>query len=280
MKKSAFPYKLMAKGPVTTLAENQPSAKRGRVRIYPLLICLLLLLQPISSWAAFSPRAVLEDLYHRQGLGEGSFLLEIEAVSSDGTQQDRARIKVYLDESDSQLVTFEEPERMKDDRYLVVGYNTWILQAGMRRPLRISAQQKLFGEAGIAETVGLDYLNDYRIEESVETETEYQLHLVALDKRTAYQRVTIWIGKEDQNIKRVLLLAVNGQPLKELIYSKYRSINGHEVGEITVKNLLMEKNQQTALKFLNITEKQIPPAVFQPMMMGKAKQMIMTGSQE
>lgn len=280
MKKSAFPYKLMAKGPVTTLAGNQPSAKRGRVRIYPLLICLLLLLQPISSWAAFSPRAVLEDLYHRQGLGEGSFLLEIEAVSSDGTQQDRARIKVYLDESDSQLVTFEEPERMKDDRYLVVGYNTWILQAGMRRPLRISAQQKLFGEAGIAETVGLDYLNDYRIEESVETETEYQLHLVALDKRTAYQRVTIWIGKEDQNIKRVLLLAVNGQPLKELIYSKYRSINGHEVGEITVKNLLMEKNQQTALKFLNITEKQIPPAVFQPMMMGKAKQMIMTGSQE
>jgi outer membrane lipoprotein-sorting protein len=280
MKKSAFPYKLMAKGPVTAPAGNRPSVKRRRVPVYPLLICLLLLLQPISSGAASSPRAVLEDLYHRQGLGEGSFLLEIEAVSSDGTQQDRARIKVYLDKSDSQLVTFEEPERMKDDCYLVVGYNTWILQAGMRRPLRISAQQKLFGEAGIAETVGLDYLNDYRIEESAETETEYQLHLVALDRRTAYQRATIWVGKEDGNIQRVRLLAINGQPLKELIYSNYRSINGHEVGEIIVKNLLMEKNQQTVLKFLNIIEKQIPPAAFQPMMMSKARQIIMTGSQE
>lgn len=280
MKKSAFPYKLMAKESVTTLGGNQPSAKRRRVRVYPLLICLFLLVHPLALRAAFSPRTVLEDLYHRQGLGEGSFLLEIEAVTFDGTRQDQARIKVYLDESGSQLVTFEEPERMKDDCYLVVGYNTWILQAGMRRPLRISAQQKLFGQAGIAETVGIDYLNAYRIKESTETETEYQLQLVALDKRTAYQRAALWVGKEGGNIQRVRLLAINGQPIKELIYSNYRSINGHEVGEITVKNLLMEKDQQTTLKFLNIVEKQLPPAAFQPLMMNKAKQIIGTGSQE
>jgi|GEM_PF-2477126 len=242
--------------------------------LYLLTLIILIGFMTLSTGATFSPRAVLKEIAARQDLGHGSYLLEIEAVSYQNGNEDLARIGVYLDQEDRQLVTFEEPERMQDDCYLVVGYNTWIFQQGMRRPLRISAQQKLFGEAGIAETVGLDYLNDYRIEEVLETPSEYELTLVALDKRTAYRRVTLWLSKQNRNITKSVLMAVNGQPLKELTFSNYRSVNGHELGEITIKNLLLEKSNYTTLKFLRVLKKKIPDAAFQPMMMGKVKQFI------
>ena len=106
----------------------------------------------------------------------------------------------------------------------------------------------------------------YRIEESTETETEYQLSWL-LWINACYQRAALWWERKAEIYRvQVWLSMVN---YKRADHSNYRSINGHEV-EITVKNLLMEKDQQTTLKFLNMVEKQLPPAAFQPLM-NKAK---------
>jgi hypothetical protein len=211
----------------------------------------------------------LTEIYERQGLGTGSFVLDLQVDSLDGQKTQTAMVRVYLHEAKKQMVTFIQPERLTNQSYLVIDSNTWMYQQGLNRPLRISAQQKLFGEAGIAETVGIDYLHDYQVIELEETATHYQMELVALDKRTAYQKASLWVAKDRVRIEKIVLSALNGQPLKELLYRDYRSLNGHEVATMEIRNLLYQKTKRTVVNYLAIRDQTLPENAFDPLMMGK-----------
>lgn len=250
--------------------------KKGLGKAFSLLAFWLVgsVLVPSCGLGAVNPNEILESIYERQGLKNGSYVMEIEAVTYEGRKEDKARIRVYLGENGQQAVTFLEPLRLSDQIYLVVGYNTWMYQEGLHRPIRISARQRLFGEAGIAETVGIDYLRDYRVSGFSENESEYIMDVEALDTKTAYRRARLWIEKKSLRLVKAVLTAVSGDPLKELTFTAYQNINGHEVSIISIKNLLMDKDHRTELRFLNITPKHLPDQAFQPMMIGSFKLMV------
>ncbi|HHT48257.1 MAG TPA: outer membrane lipoprotein-sorting protein [Firmicutes bacterium] len=241
---------------------------RLRIRIMVGVVVSSLLCLSLKALAQ-DPKGILEEIYARQGLGAGSFILNLRVDSFDGETQQTAEVRVYLHATKKQMVTFISPERLIDQSFLVIGSNTWMYQKGLNRPLRISAQQKLFGEAGIAETVGIDYLHDYRVVAMEETATHYQLALEALERKTAYQRAKLWIEKNGVVVEKILLLSVHGEPLKELRYDHYRSLNGHEVATIEIRNQLYEKDRRTVLNYLSIQKRELPETAFDPLMMGK-----------
>lgn len=244
---------------------------RTKIMIHAFLLFLLCLsLKALAQ----DPQRILEDIYERQGLDAGSFILNLRVESFDGKATQTAYVRVYLHATKKQMVTFTGPERLTDQSFLVIDSNTWMYQKGLNRPLRISAQQKLFGEAGIAETVGIDYLHDYRVVEMEETATHYQLELEALEKKTAYQRARLWIGKNRVVVEKILLLSLNGQPLKELRYDNHQSLNGHEVATIEIRNLLYEKDHRTVMNYLSIQKRELPETVFDPLMMGKFRLLV------
>ncbi len=221
---------------------------------------------------AINYKDILTDIYNRQGLaGKGSFELNLRVVSFRGKESNTSSIRVFFNDGKKQLVTFIEPERLKGDYYLVNGYNTWMYQKGLRRPIRISAQQKIFGDAGIAETAGINYLEDYNIVETIGNDGEYLMELKAIDTRTAYQRATIWISKGDLRIKKIILKALNGQSMKSLDYSNYQLIDGHEVAAIEINNLLQNKNDKTVMEFTSIKRRTFAAEIFDPLMMGKIR---------
>jgi outer membrane lipoprotein-sorting protein len=220
--------------------------------------------------AAMNPRDILTDIFKRQGLtGEGSFEINLQVVSFKGEARNDSRVRVFLDDGRKQLVTFIEPERLKDDYYLVNGYNTWMYRKELKRPLRISAQQRLFGNAGIAETAGINYLNDYDIIKATENDGEYLIELQAKDGRTAYQRASMWISKSSLRISKIILKALNGQELKSLLYGDYRMVDGHEMAVIEINNLLQNMNEKTIIKYTGIKSRTFDPEIFDPLMMGK-----------
>ncbi len=226
---------------------------------------------------ALEAEELLKDIYRRQGFGKGSYILEIQVDLQQKNEVQTSHVRVYLHESNKQLVTFLSPQRMTGQSFLVSDNNTWMHQEGLNRPLRISPQQKLFGEAGIAETIGIDYLNDYRITERAETPTEHILDLEATDVKTAYQRARLWIDKEEVKIEKVVLMAINGLPLKELIFSDYCLLNDHEVARIDIRNLLSEKDQNTVINYLSIEESRLPAEIFDPLLMGKSQFLLKKG---
>ncbi len=232
----------------------------------------------LSGWisgvssAAMNARDILVDIYNRQGINsKGSYEMDLKVISYKGKESSPAGIKVYFYSSGKQLVTFIEPERLKDNCYLVNGYNTWMYQKGLQRPIRISAQQRLFGDAGIAETAGINYLDEYKIVKAEENNDQYFMELKAKDEKTAYQLASFCINKADLRIAKIILKAVNGQPLKSLNYSNYTMVDGHEMGTIEIKNLLQKKDNRTVMEFTAIKSRSFPPEAFDPLTMGKIR---------
>lgn len=226
----------------------------------------------VNQSLAMNPRDILTDIYNRQGLaGNGSFELNLRVISFQGKESNTSSIRVLFCDGKKQLVTFIEPERLKDDYFLVNGYNTWMYQKGLRRPIRISAQQKLFGNAGIAETAGINYLDDYDIINTTDNDGEYLMELKAKDQKIGYQLASIWICKENLRISKIMLKALNGQALKSLHYHNYNSVDGHEVAAVEINNLLQQKNERTVMEYTSIKSRTFAPEIFDPLMMGKIR---------
>lgn len=60
-------------------------------------------------------------------------------------------------------VEFLAPESLKGTIYLVVGDDIYFWQPGLLQPIRISGQQKIFGDASIAEAAGIQFSGKYSI---------------------------------------------------------------------------------------------------------------------
>jgi hypothetical protein len=167
------------------------------------------------------------------------------------------------------MVTFTAPQNLKNNKFLVIGTNTWMSKQGLRRPLRISGNQKLFGDAGVGATVGIDYYHDYQVQEFKQETENYSLELVAKDQKTAYQQISLKISKENYLLQESILKSVNGTPLKKLNYHDYQQIGKHYLADITIKNLLQNQDRVTELKYLDIKDKDLEAKAFQPLMMGQ-----------
>jgi len=183
-----------------------------------IIILFLLIILPSGIVAATNPKELLRQAQERQNLNQDSYLLEMKSIIQDKDKTDTAKLKVYIYQGGTkQLVTFNAPKRLADNKYLVIDSNTWMYQQGLSRPIRISGRQKLFGDAGIGETVGVNYYQDYKITNSTKHNETYLLDLVAEDKKTAYQQARLWITN-DGYLKKVILKALNGTPLKKITY--------------------------------------------------------------
>lgn len=245
--------------------------KKGNILFCLLLVTLILLLFILEpTWAETDPEGILKYVFERQGFLNGSFRIDINATSMNKKEVNRAVVRIYVDSKEKkQIIIFTAPEKLKGSSYLVIGYNTWIYEKGLKRPLRISAQQKLFGDAGIAETAGIDYVNNYEIIKMVENNSTLEFDLKALDQRTAYQQAKIWISQDELKLNKINLMTMNGKPLKELRYFDFHLVNGHELASIEIRNLLYEKDRTTILQFVDVEDCIVPAEAYNPLMMDK-----------
>lgn len=162
------------------------------------------------------------------------------------------------------MVTYTKPEKMKSTYYLVNGYNTWLLMANMGQPIQISPQQKLFGDAGIAEVTGIDYIYDYKIDKMTEDNTYYWLELTGVNKKVTYQKLKIQIRKAVNILEKVVLYSVSGIALKEIRYYDLQVINNFRVPKIEISDLLQQTDNKTRVTIKSITKRNLPLEAFNP----------------
>ena len=208
------------------------------------LLLLIGLIVVGQVWAAMTPAEVLNNIQQRRGTDEGSYVIELKITSYHKQEIDTAKVKVYLSEY-GVLITFTAPERRTNELYLISGYNTWMYQTGLLHPIRISPQQALFGDAGIAIAAGLNYARDFKVVQATETDNQYQFDLKALDPRTSYQQASLWIDKNGLFLQKVVLKGLNGQPLRELINYDYKQLDGHELSTMEVLESIAKKEDRT-----------------------------------
>lgn len=243
-----------------------------------LIAALALLWTAATASAASDPAALLRTADESRGLTATAQVvsMSIDTTSKSGT--DHATLEVYLKRDSAglrQLVRFLAPKRMVGQVFLVVGNNTWMYQPGLQRPIRISAQQKLFGDAGIAEAAGLEYAPNYRVEaEAAETAggaALRRLELLAKAPDVPYQRVTLWLDPVDGRVVKSVLSTPSGQALKTLTYDQYETATGRPVlKRFVVKNELT-KGSSSVLTVLKVEERELSDQLFKPEFMHQAQ---------
>ncbi|MCI2430101.1 outer membrane lipoprotein-sorting protein [Candidatus Acetothermia bacterium] len=170
-------------------------------------------------------------------------------------------------------VEFLAPESMKGTIYLVVGDDIYFWQPGLLQPIRISGQQKIFGDASIAEAAGIQFSGKYAVknkqEERLDGREALKLSLEATSERVAFAKVTLWLDKRELKPIQAILHAVSGEPLKKMLYTKYAKLKDDEyAAEIAVEDLLF-KNLKTTIQISEVKIQDLPDGLFDPQKLGR-----------
>jgi outer membrane lipoprotein-sorting protein len=183
-----------------------------------LLVLALAALLPAQA-SAQSPTA-LELLQSadraRGGLGQGITW----TVTSDATEEGETTTRTFLVKArgNDALVESLAPARYKGEIMLFNDRTIWFVKPGLRKPVSISARQRLAGLAANGDIASTNYARDYDGtivgEEAVDGDPAWKLELKAKVKNVTYDRIRSWISKKRRLGVKAEFLTVGGEVFK------------------------------------------------------------------
>lgn len=149
---------------------------------------------------------------------------------------------------------------MLDDKF-------WLLLPGTRRPLRISAAQKLLGEASTGDVATLTWSEDYRAEllgeETVDGAPALRLSLQARSRGLSYQRIEALVHRDTHQPLRASMYLKSGKLAKEAEF-----VLGELDGQPRIVRMLLhdriDKGRRTVVDYLEVRPEAIPDKLYNP----------------
>jgi hypothetical protein len=182
-------------------------------------VLLLLLSGPELAGAQPAPTAdqLLKDSDRaRGGLAEG--ITWNAAVETDEDGSKSSRTFLVKARGDDALVEALAPPRHKGEIMLFNDRTIWFVKPGLRRPVSISARQRLHGDAANGDIASTQYARDYEGkivgEEDVNGQPAYKLELDARAKNVTYDRIRYWVSKKGHLGIKAEFLTVGGEVFK------------------------------------------------------------------
>jgi hypothetical protein len=136
------------------------------------------------------------------------------------------------------------PPRHKGEVYLFNDRNLWFVKPGLRRPIAISARQRLQGEASNGDVASTNYARDYQGtvvgEDVVGGEPAWRLDLVARSKDVTYDRIRYWISKRQHLGLKAEFLTVGGDLFKTATFeygNRVRLPGGEEIDFVSTMTI-------------------------------------------
>jgi Outer membrane lipoprotein-sorting protein len=157
----------------------------------------------------------------RGGLKDGiTWTVEITSVEDGVTTQHAYLVKAHGDDA---LAEATAPPRAKGEKMLFNDRTLWFIKPGLRKPVSISARQKLSGQAANGDIASTHYARDYDAvisgEEAVNGEPSYRLELKAKTPSVTYDRIRYWISKSRRQALKAEFLTVSGEVFKSASFA-------------------------------------------------------------
>ncbi|MFZ4764591.1 MAG: outer membrane lipoprotein-sorting protein [Roseimicrobium sp.] len=179
------------------------------------------------------------------------------------------------------LATLTAPESERGKMYLRKTDGLWFYDPKAKRPVRISAQQRLYGQASLDDFMSTDLRSDYAPKlEADETVNDsagqarscQKLRLTALRKSAPYAAITLWVDRDNHQAVKATCFAAAGRPLRTVYYGKFRGFLGS--ARPTEVQLVDEVRPGTVtqLRFSDFDERDMPEAWFDPAQLPQTQQ--------
>ncbi len=236
-----------------------------------LIMTLLLAASPIAAAADAAEILAGADAY--RNFRDQSFTFDLVLRSqSPGKDEKVFGLEVEIKDSHTSLVKYVEPASERGKAMLMAGNNLWFQAPHNRKPIRITPQQRLLGEASNGDVASTDFSGDYHPElvgsEQVDGVACHKLKLTAKPETpAAYKSLYLWVRKDDLAPVKAEFFAPSGKPLKTAWYRRYEPVEAaggkRQLTEIEIVNALNEQ-QRTVMEYSNFAIRDLPDAHFNP----------------
>ena len=190
------------------------------------------------------------------------------------------RYTVFTQAQHRSLVLMKSPSE-QGQKVLMLGDDFWLLMPGSQRPMRITASQKLLGEASTGDIATMSWSDDYSGtlvgEESCKPEAEVDsatarpclhLSLTANRKGVTYQRIELWLGKARHEPLKADLYVQSDKLAKQARFIFDKPNAPTLVTEMRLQDQL-SNHKETRVQYGARVAKQVPEAWLNPMFLAR-----------
>lgn len=200
----------------------------------------------------------------KRGLGNISHSFKVTINNSNDTKTEV--YKVNFNDVNKSLVEQLEPERAKGRKILLKDYDMWLFTPDIKKPVRISMDQKLTGEVANGDIANTNYASDYSAKilgtDKLNGTEVYRIELLAKNKKVTYNKIEYVIKKSDATPIAATFFAVSGKPLKRAFFQDYKMIKGAQRSTKMVIQDFLKKDRTSTMVFSNHTPEKFGESMF------------------
>jgi len=183
----------------------------------------------------------------------------------DGELKEEGSYETSIKGDDRTLVKFMNVD-VKGQYLLMLEDAMWIYMPNTRKPIRITPLQRLLGNASNGDVARTRYVGDYapalKGEEKVDGVPCYVLNLDAKREGATYNRVELWVRKEDARPRKAEIYLSSGKHYKTIFYDTFAVMHDRLLlTQMTILDRLRE-GSKTIMSFSGYTPKEIPEKYF------------------
>ena len=191
--------------------------------------------------------------------------IEINLLKNGKINKER-RYSVFIKPGRRSLVLFRHAAE-RGQKVLMLDDKFWTILPKSKRPIRITASQKLLGEASSGDIATMTWSEDYRGtligEADINGVTCLHLMLTAARKGVSYQKVELYLTKNEHYPLQAKLFLASGK-LAKIAEFEMGELNGDpQVTKMILRDLI-QKNRRTDIRYLSATQKTLEDKYYNP----------------
>jgi hypothetical protein len=168
------------------------------------------------------------------------------------------------------LVQAIAPARNKGEVFLFNDHDLWFAKPGLKKPVAISARQRLTGQAANGDIASTHYFRDYNasIESKgkVDGEAVYVLKLKAKDSKVTYDQIRYYISEKSGLALKAEFMTLQGDVMKVAKFEYGNKIStGSErfpfISKMTIQDAKFPANT-SVIQYSDPHAKESPPSLF------------------
>jgi hypothetical protein len=190
-----------------------------------------------------------------------------------GKRERESEYKVLSDGKGQSLVETVKPERQKGRKLLMSESDLWFYSPDIRKPVRVSLQQRLTGEVSNGDLANTNFAGDYEAaltgEEIKEGRRLLRLRLKAKSKTATYANVNYWIDAATGAPITAEFLSASGKVMKRGYFDKYSTVLGKKrLTEMKIEDAIV-KTKMSLMQYSEFSREAIPKMSFSKESIGR-----------
>jgi hypothetical protein len=226
-------------------------------------LLVVLMMPTLAASQSLTGDQILEAVDRNLQPGDLEMYRKIINIEPDGRKKEF--VLWFLKKDRDKVVTlFVSPASEEGRATLRLGDNMWLYIPNVGKPIRITSMQSVVGGVfNNADIMRLDYGVEYDVAALSEDQGQHLLDLKAKSGAVAYDRLKMWVLKDDLVPTRIDCYAATGMLIKTLHFKDIK-----DIGDGVVRPAVMEtdsplyKGYQSIMVSANLKKRELSAEVF------------------